>query len=439
MPELRERLSAYVDGIALADTHEHIPPEAERYATPQDLFSWFPHYASSDLMSAGMPVPVLEEVRNPYLPLEERWRKFAPYWEATRNTAYCKALLLAARDLHGVADINADSYQDLSAKITATCKPGWYRHVLRERAGIAVSINDTDYISPTNRGDLDLFAPARRLDDFICVRSRADLRQIERTFDVAIHSLDDLVHAMGLAVERAIAAGYVNIKTAMAYRRVIRYDKVTHAEAERVFNSMPNYLDELRDRVYPGIALSMAEAKPLQDYLMHQSIRLAAEYRLPMQIHTGLQEGTGNVLAHSNPLLLSNLFSEYPEVKFDIFHAGYPWTSEVAVLGKNFPNVYVDTCWVAVISPAVARRTLHEWLETVPGNKILAFGGDYRFVEGAYAHAVMARRAVAQVLAEKVEEGYFAEEEALSLARRILHDNAWGLFKLAERKRPDLA
>lgn len=435
MAGLNARIAAYVDGLALVDTHEHILPESERNAAPQDFFSWFSHYASSDLVSAGMPIPVLDKVRDPNLPLEQRWALFFPYWQAARNTAYCKALLLAARELHGVEDVNPDTYRDLSARIEATRRPGWYREVLRERAGIAVSINDTDYIS-NDRGDPDLFAPTRRMDDFIALRSRAELREVERRYNLSLHSLDDLVHAIGVAVERAKAAGYVAVKSALAYRRAIGYAKVTRHEAEMVFNRIPNYLDELRERQYPGMGLSWQEAKPLQDFLMHQVIRRAIDHNLPVQLHTGLQEGTGNIVGHAAPGLLANLFFEYPEAKFDLFHAGYPYTSEMATLGKNFPNVWVDMCWVVVISPAVARRVLHEFIETVPGNKIMAFGGDYRFVEGAYAHARLARRVVSQVLAEKVSEGYLDEDEALALGKRMLHDNAWELFRLKERKRP---
>lgn len=84
------------------------------------------------------------------------------------------------------------------------------------------------------------------------------------------------------------------------------------------------------------------------------------------------------------PLHLVNLLLEYREARFDLFHAGYPYQGEVAALGKNFPNVYVDLCWLHVISPWVARQTLHEWIETVPANKILGFGGDYLFVEGGF-------------------------------------------------------
>ena len=49
-------------------------------------------------------------------------------------------------------------------------------------------------------------------------------------------------------------------------------------------------------------------------------------------------------------------------------------------------------------------------------------------VEGAYAHAQMARAITAEVLAAKVEDGYFKEEEAAVLMERILCRNGRALF-----------
>jgi hypothetical protein len=60
-----------------------------------------------------------------------------------------------------------------------------------------------------------------------------------------------------------------------------------------------------------GEGPSWEEARPLQDYMFHEMVRSAAERGLPIQIHTGLQEGNGNILGNSNPLLLTNLFLEY--------------------------------------------------------------------------------------------------------------------------------
>ena len=85
---------------------------------------------------------------------------------------------------------------------------------------------------------------------------------------------------------------------------------------------------------------------------------------------------------------------------------------------------------MAIISESVTKRYLHEWIETVPSNKIFGFGGDYIFIEGAYGHSVMARTLIAEVLTEKVQSGYFTIPEALKFAYKILRKNALDIFNL---------
>ena len=76
----------------------------------------------------------------------------------------------------------------------------------------------------------------------------------------------------------------------------------------------------------------------------------------------------------------------------------------------------------------MARRVLSELLDAVPSNKILGFGGDYRFVEGVYGHALLARENTARVLTEKVEDGSLTQKGVLLLAQRLLRDNANELY-----------
>ncbi len=442
MSELQERILAEVEKISIVNTHEHTMPESDRADHALDFSLLFGHYSSSDLVSAGMPPRLLEAARLPMyryrmlansrtklartvpeperedLSLEERWRAVKPYWEAIRNTAYARGVLIAARDIFGVDDLNDDTYQELSQAIADTRRPGWYRYVLKELAGIEASIIDIQ----TTDVDRELFLPAVRLDHYLAVGSRADLGDLEAESGIAIHSLDDLVRAMETTLQVHVSNGAVAVKNGLAYRRTLRYDKVTHHEAEVAFNRIAQHLGE---------GPSWAEAKPLQDYMMHQEIRAAIQADLPIQIHTGLQEGNENIITNSNPTHLVNLFIEYREAKFDLFHGGYPYMSEFATLAKNFPNVYPDLVWVHLISPEIGRRQLHELIETVPGNKILAFGGDCVSVELSYAHSKMARRVVARVLADEVEDGYMSEAEALALTRKILHDNAARLFNVS--------
>ena len=433
--ELHKRIRAEVDGIPLIDTHEHLMSERARLNQKIDFFYWFSHYASSDLVSAGMSQQTLEGLRDPDRPLDERWAEFAPLWEHVRTTGYGRALLLAARDLFGIDDINEATYQELSGKITASNHDGWYEHVLKERANIDLAIlhplEDVDPM-PLEEIDRHFFAPVLPISDFLQPCNRIELEVLERKTDVSIRSLDDWLTSIDVAFERAVAARVVGAKVGIAYKRPLHFEKVAKADAERAFNQFDRY--PVGHHTFRGVSqlppVAWAELKPLQDYLMHHVVRRAIDHNLPIQIHTGLQEGNGNFLANSNPLLLVNLLIEYPEARFDLFHAGYPYQSEMATLGKNFPNVYPDMCWVHIISPWVARQTLHEWIETVPANKIFGFGGDYIFVEGTYAHAVLARSNVAQVLAEKVEAGYLTEDEAVTLAHKLLRENAVKFFRL---------
>ena len=93
-------------------------------------------------------------------------------------------------------------------------------------------------------------------------------------------------------------------------------------------------------------------------YMLHAILREADRRGLTFQFHTGLQEGNGNVISDSNPVHLTNLFLEYGEVKFDLFHMGYPYVMELGNLAKNFRNVFIDMCWGHIISPEAARRAL---------------------------------------------------------------------------------
>jgi predicted TIM-barrel fold metal-dependent hydrolase len=148
-------------------------------------------------------------------------------------------------------------------------------------------------------------------------------------------------------------------------------------------------------------------------------------------VHTGLQIGDGNIIENSKPTHLVNLFFEYPTVAFIIYHGGYPYGGELSTLAKNFRNVYIDMCWLYVISPSYAERCLHEWIETVPASKIMGFGGDYLNVENAYAELLLAKQVITSVLINKVMNGYLSESEAKNIARMILHDNAVKLLNLS--------
>jgi len=408
--------------MTIFDTHEHLWHEDVRLAKKVDFFLLFSHYTNSDLISAGMPAEAVRGLQNPEIPLDKRWKDFAPYWPFTRTTGYGRCMLIAARDLFGVEDINEQTYRTLSERISAANRPGWFESVLKEKARIELSVLDdlTTMRGEPLKPEPKFFKIVTRLDYIVTANTQDDLDHIEKVTGTAVRNLADLELALGRAVEKRLREGLAGIKTGLAYERTLRFEKVSRPDAERVFEKLFT--------AGASKSLGPAERKPLEDYLVHKLIQQAAEHHLPVQIHTGLQARNTNNIAWTNPSHLSDLLNEYPQVRFDLFHGGYPYGGEFATLAKNLPNVYPDLCWLHIIAPGVAKRALHELIETVPANKILGYGGDFFHVEGAYCHAQMARAVTAEVLAEKVESGYLKDHEAAALMERILHQNGKELF-----------
>jgi predicted TIM-barrel fold metal-dependent hydrolase len=207
------------------------------------------------------------------------------------------------------------------------------------------------------------------------------------------------------------------LKCSVAYVRTLRFEKVEYARAKEMF----------------AAALGKKELSfphELQDYLMHSILAAADRLNMTFQFHTGLLEGNGNTLSNSDPSLLNNLFLEYPNVDFDLFHIAYPYQGVACALTKMFPNVYMDMCWAHIISPSASASALHDFLDAIPYNKISAFGGDYCFIDGVYGHLHLSREVISRVLAEKVGQKTFSLEKAVEIAKAMYYDNPKRIFKL---------
>jgi hypothetical protein len=132
--------------------------------------------------------------------------------------------------------------------------------------------------------------------------------------------------------------------------------------------------------------------------------------------------GPGN-LAKLQPDPPDQHFLPLPRIRFCIFHLSYPYQEELVVPTRSFANVHADFNWAYIESPAAARRALDDFLDTVPLNQVLGFGGDSKNSELTVGHARMAQESFAQVLSAKVERGFCSEEEAAGIGKLPLYDN----------------
>ena len=420
--ELYKAIRAEVDKIKIIDTHEHLLLPDGLAGLGKLDFGWlFRHYASCDLVSAGMRPEDMEKVRDlkSEWSVAEKWRAVKPFYKKTWNTGYCECLRIAIRDIYGIEDFRDDTVEELSAKVDAVERMSWARTVF-DKAGIEIAMFGGSSVPVYHRKRYPGLFLYDMCDEFSTLARIPDMRT---DTGLEIASLDGFLEAIDWYFDQ-FADEAVALKIGRAYDRTLSFDEVSKDDADRIFA-----------RLLATPEMSKGERKPLEDFIVHYCLRKCGEHDLVVKVHTGLQAGNGNYIRNSRAALMTNLFMKYPETRFDIFHISWPYTEELINICKNFRNVYVDFCWAWIFNPPAARRYLSDMLDTVPLNKIHGFGGDFIFVEGSYGHSVIARREIARVLAEKVQEGRFTEEYAIHAAQCMLRDNPLENFHVREKQR----
>ncbi|CAG8533873.1 4964_t:CDS:10, partial [Scutellospora calospora] len=136
-------------------------------------------------------------------------------------------------------------------------------------------------------------------------------------------------------------------------------------------------------------------------------------------------------LISSNPLLLRPLIEKYPNTKFVLLHASYPYSRQAGYLASVYSNVYVDTGLIfPMVSSSGQLASLRELLEICPSNKILFSTDGHYHPESFYVATIQGREALGKVLIESVENEEFSYEEAIKIAKNIMFGNSNTLYKL---------
>ncbi|MCL2664329.1 MAG: amidohydrolase [Defluviitaleaceae bacterium] len=412
--ETQNELLAAIDTMPVADTHEHLTPEPERIKHDPDFIKVvMTHYAGSDLVSSGMTHEERWTLDGTDMQFEEKAGLFMKFWPKTSNTTYCRAIDIAVKDLYGVEKIDGTTLPEINKKMHAAVKPGMYKNILEERCNIKYCVWDGWSEYPDER---KFFRPAYRLDNFVFINETGDIKNLEKSYGAEITSLSGLTDALEKAMTDSLSKGMAALKSGLAYSRTLDYAPVTSAEASLAL-----------EHILLG-RFNKCDAKILQDHMMHRLADCAGRHGVTFQIHTGMLEGNGNQIGNADPALLSQLIMHNPNTRFDLFHGGYPYGGELSAVVKMFRNAYLNLAWLHIVSPSFTVRYLSEWLEAVPVNKILAFGGDYCFVEGTYGHMQIAKENLANALAVKVCDGVYPMETAKKYAYMMLYENAEELY-----------
>ncbi|HEY3398967.1 MAG TPA: amidohydrolase family protein [Armatimonadota bacterium] len=408
---LEQSLFEQIAALPVLDAHEHLPEESEFLATKHpDVFLLFGHYLHNDLITAGMTRAQYDSLYDPEIPLATRWASVRPFWQYAQHTSYAHAAQIAAHRLYGFDEISDATYEPLSAAIAADHTPGLYDRLLRQRCGIEKALTQ---IWRLLRAPDDLLIPLMPITDWTDVTSREFVAARAQELDGSVETLEEYVALMAAGLAFWQAEGVVGVKTISA-----DLGEPDQPAAEAAWAALP------------GLAAPGAlPPRALTSYLAHRLYAQAGELDLPVAVHCGYNwTNWGDFLA-SDPRFIQPTLSRYRATRFDLYHAGMPWVRLTGALGKSCPNAWLNLCWCYIMGEEMSCSLLDEWLDMVPVNKLIAFGGDYCIPHKVIGHLEMARVTWARVLARRLRRGRLSEQSALEIARLAFYENPKALYR----------
>lgn len=171
--------------------------------------------------------------------------------------------------------------------------------------------------------------------------------------------------------------------------------------------------------------LTPEEVTIFQDWVINECCRLANERGWVHQIHVGT-----NNLPNSNPLPLAALADRYPNMKIVMLHC-WPFFKESAYLAKFHSNIYIDNCWVPVLSTNFFDDALDTYLNYVPYNKIM-LSHDCTSIEMAVGSSLYTREILEQRLLEQKSLLKLSNDAVRKVALDMLQNNAVLVYGIGE-------
>jgi len=417
-------LRQYLDGVPVIETHEHQAGYIEVGTDPVDYVMG--NYYGSDFISAGgdegfLPWCRSDEVAG--LSPEAKCERFLQTYRKSDKTAFARCVQESVRQNWGIESIDSvEALQALGEKLKGR-NVAMY-DAMMERLGIKAAIADIYDLGAFSRYVEGKQAVSKHcrlslpLPSFHNLHSKNDVLSLQRVLGGPITCLDDYVERFDAFFRKCIDFGIVALKDQSAYRRSLACAHPAKAEAEKAFNNIV---------LNPKDTFGDDAVRPLDDWLFQHFMRKAAAYDMPVQLHTGYNRGD---IAKAEAALLIPLIELNPDVRFALFHGNWPNMDSYLFMGKNFPNVCLDLCWVQCVDPPFCVELMKRAVTTMPHSKLFAFGGDIGVADWVAGYLTLARDTVACALSELVDGGWIGLDEARQIAKDWFFNNPNEFYRL---------
>lgn len=439
--DLTDSLEQGIAELPVLDVHTHLcgPKLAARGLHDVLLY----HMIVSDLYSAGCPsgarltqFPGWADKKESH----QRIQEALPYLPLIRNTSGWWAVRLILRDLYDWNEpITADNWRRLDDLIRERADDGAYARSILRRVNIERACAEYARRGEGEGDDVlqyqlewGMFTRTQwgEYDTAVYDLERCWGRQPEsptailgndprpRT-DRVIRTLDD-VHA---AIKHYISVIPFDrvISMATSYSMDLDYRVPSDEEMSRALSRRPQAGLAERDIFagYIGEAFLTALEK-YGDKMLFQ-FSFAAE-PAPFETISRVSQKTIGQIAE--------IVARHPRLNFQCFVGSRHANQSLCTMCRELPNFSLVGYWWHNFFPSTIRQVMEDRLDMVALNKQCAFFSDAYVVEWAYGKSLLVRKQMAQVMANKVQQGQYTKGDAISVARAILYETPQTLNRM---------
>jgi hypothetical protein len=424
---LRQHLREALEEIPTIDPHCHLDPRHPAAATLADLMLY--HHVWIELVSAGMDPGLVtraglpHELRSPEMDPLERVHLAAPYLPRIANTAVGVMLRRLLSDLYGFSGpLEGEGLDALAAEVVSQgSAPARHEHVLRERCNVQQCVS----VEGEESG---------------MVRSASEALRWLTPADPKVSPAQRIV-----AME---SVGGFEIRSAADYERFARSLVRRNVSARTVFlgawlppcldssHATPREVTAALEDARRGVTLDSAQIggvtyfglRAAVDELRSTPLRtlqviVGAEVLPPHRSITAWHPDFCGAPWHPDFCgALARIADQFAEMHFSVSTASEMFIHDTAVMAKHVPNISVAGYWWHTLYPYTIRKSLELRLDAVPAQKIVAFFSDAYHCEWCYPKLLMVKQILLDILAERVDRGWYDLVTAVGIGRSLLHD-----------------
>lgn len=338
------------------------------------------------------------------------------YLNKVRYKSYFIWINKSINKLYGFNEkLNVDNWDKYSNIINDAYKQkSWHKTILKENCKYNKVIIDAYWNPGSNNGDKELFTSTFRIDPLLFGFDKNiknhDGNNAYSLYGCHFNDIDSYVSFIKQLIKEKIDNGCVALKCAIAYDRNLSFKKTSKQLAQKVFDDNEN--------------ITKKEITDFQNYIFYKICEIAALYNVPIQCHTGL-----GCMEKTNAINMLDVIRDNPNTKFILFHGSFPWSDDVVGLLHSYQNVYVDICWLPILSPTLAELSLHQLIEVGTSDKI-CWGCDTWTSEESYGARLALNHVLSNVLFDKIQKDYLDINDAQQITRNILYNNSKKLYNL---------